>query len=241
MSVIVSVTSVCNYQGRSSTKPTETAPFIHRETPSVSLLTGETKLNFMIQHMINCTTADQPEMLARERQPRYRQDGFTMIELMVVVAILAALASLAAPSFRDMVEGYRVRQAIEEMTSTVYFARSEAIKRGGNISVRRNCATGDADDWDCGWIVFTDADNNGSLNGTDVILQTFPILNNMNVVNIGGGAFFRVNRWGQPNSLGAASFAINPKPTGVSSRHASALCMSSGGRLRVEKNTATCA
>lgn len=160
---------------------------------------------------------------------------------MVVVAILAILASLAAPSFRDMLEGYRVRQAIGEMTSTIYFARSEAIKRGGNISVRRNCATGLADDWDCGWIVFTDADNSGTLNGTDVILQTFPVLNNMNVVNIGGGAFFRVNRWGQPNSLGAASFAINPKPTGVSSRHASALCMSSGGRIRVEKNTATCA
>lgn len=187
------------------------------------------------------STAQQLETSASARQRCASPNGFTMIELMVVVAIVAVLASLAAPSFRDMVEGYRVRQAVEEMTSTIYFARSEAIKRGGNVSVRRNCATGDNDDWDCGWIVFTDADNSGTLNGTDVILQTFPILNNMNVVNIGGGAFFRVNRWGQPNSLGAASFAINPKPAGVSSRHASALCMSSGGRVRVEKNTATCA
>lgn len=191
--------------------------------------------------MSSCTYAHQTETLTPKRQLRSRQRGFTMIELMVVVAIVATLASLAAPSFRDMVEGYRVRQAIEEMTSTIYFARSEAIKRGGNISVRRNCATGDTDDWDCGWIVFTDADNSGTLNGVDAVLQTFPALNNMNVVNIGGGAFFRVNRWGQPNSLGAASFAINPKPIGVSSRHASALCMSSGGRLRVEKNSATCA
>ncbi|MFN4118451.1 GspH/FimT family pseudopilin [Acidovorax sp.] len=186
-------------------------------------------------------TDQQPQTAASARQFCACQDGFTMIELMVVVAIVAVLASLAAPSFRDMVEGYRVRQAVEEMTSTIYFARSEAIKRGGNVSVRRNCTTGDNDDWDCGWIVFTDADNSGTLNGADVILQTFPVLNNMNVVNIGGGAFFRVNRWGQPNSLGAASFAINPKPAGVSSRHASALCMSSGGRVRVEKNTATCA
>lgn len=163
-----------------------------------------------------------------------------MIELMVVVAIMAVLAGLAAPSFRDIVEGYRVRQAIEEMTSTIYFARSEAIKRGGNVSVRRNCTGGAADEWDCGWIVFTDANDDGVLNGTDAILQTYPALSNMNVVSRANSSVFRVNRWGQPNSLGAASFAINPKPNGVSSRHASALCISSGGRLRVEKNTATC-
>ena len=63
------------------------------------------------------------------------QQGFTAIELMVVVSIVAILAALAAPSFTPLIERWRVRSAIEHLTSTLYFARSEAIKRGGGITI----------------------------------------------------------------------------------------------------------
>ncbi|WP_083235427.1 GspH/FimT family pseudopilin [Acidovorax sp. RAC01] len=172
----------------------------------------------------------------RVRKPR----GFTAIELMVVVAIVAILASLAGPSFRDLTDGFRVRAASEEVTNTIYFARSEAIKRGGLISVRKNCGTGTSQEWECGWVVFTDANNDGAVNGADAILQTFSAQSNVNVMHISNSAFYRVDRWGQIAGLGAASFAITPKSLGSSSRHATALCISAGGRIKATKETVTC-
>jgi type IV fimbrial biogenesis protein FimT len=62
---------------------------------------------------------------------RHFSRGFTAIELMVTVAILAVLAGIAAPSFNPIIERWRVRQVSEELQSTLYFARSEAVKRGG--------------------------------------------------------------------------------------------------------------
>lgn len=74
------------------------------------------------------------------------QRGFTAIELMVTVAILAVLTTLAAPSFTPLMERWRVRQAAEELQSTIYCACSETVKRGGSVTVVTN--TGD---WFHGW------------------------------------------------------------------------------------------
>ncbi len=170
--------------------------------------------------------------------------GFTVIELMVVVSIMGVLAALAGPSFKDLIDGWRVRSAVEELSSTIYFARSEAIKRGGNVSVRKNCSGGLAQEWQCGWIVFTDANFNGALNPgapqSDTVLQTFSAQTEVTVNNINNRAFFKLNRWGQIDALGVASFSITPNPLGTSSRHASALCVSSGGRIQVTKDTVAC-
>ncbi|AVO42116.1 GspH/FimT family pseudopilin [Simplicispira suum] len=175
---------------------------------------------------------------------RPHEQGFTAIELMVVVAIVAILAALAGPSFRDLIDGWRVRSAVEEITSTIYYARSEAIKRGGRVSVRKNCGVGTAQEWKCGWIVFTDTNENGVLNtggaNPDVILQTYSAQQGVNVNHLRNSAFFTLNRWGQINGLGAASFSFTPEGLGSSSRHASALCVTSGGRIKTTKDTVSC-
>lgn len=58
-----------------------------------------------------------------------------MVELLVVVAVLGILASLAVPSFRSLIQSQQVKNASFEMFSLLSLARSEAIKRNSNVTI----------------------------------------------------------------------------------------------------------
>lgn len=175
--------------------------------------------------------------------------GFTAIELLIVITILAVLTALAGPSFGPLIERWRTNQAVNNMTSTLYAARSEAIKRGGKVSVRKiangteGCTFASTNqEWSCGWVIFVDADEDGNLDAGEEVLQTFQAPTNVDVMNLaaGGIASFQVNRWGRINNFGAASFAITPRSTGAASPAATAICVSAGGRIRTVKGSVTC-
>ena len=89
--------------------------------------------------------------------------GFTAIELLVVIAVLAVLAALAAPSFVPLMEKWRVRQVSEALQSSLYFARSEAIKRGGGVAIHKLPNAGTSADWSSGWQICIDANNNNNI------------------------------------------------------------------------------
>lgn len=168
------------------------------------------------------------------------QRGFTMIETMVVVAIMATLMTLAAPSLTPIVEGWRVRQAAEGLLSTMYFARSEAVKRNGNVIIRKEpstdtsaCTAGTGNtDWGSGWFVFVDADSNGVLDGGEEVLQRFASPTNVSVTRTGGGNCIEINRWGLVNGV-LPSFGMKPYGKAETETSVRGICMSSGGRIRI--------
>lgn len=75
--------------------------------------------------------------------------GFTLIELMVTLAILGVLLSLALPSFRTFIGQQRLKAASFELQSALLMARSEAIKRG--VSGVVTVSAVDATNWGKGW------------------------------------------------------------------------------------------
>lgn len=166
--------------------------------------------------------------------------GFTAVELMVALSIVAILATLAAPTFNLLIERWRVRDAVESMRSTLLLARSEAIKRGGGISIQKlpkttpGCSLANTNqEWGCGWFVFEDRNNDGKWQVSEPRLQTVTTPININVIHNSGGTSIKVDRYGMMSGLNAKGFAFAPEPAGISSPATRGLCMSSGGRIRV--------
>jgi len=96
--------------------------------------------------------------------PALGAGGFTIIELMIVMVVLAALIAIAAPSLRTMIVGNAVRSVTGDLLSDIAMSRSEASKRSQRVvlcaSTNQNTCTGSTS-WALGWISFVDADNNG--------------------------------------------------------------------------------
>jgi type IV fimbrial biogenesis protein FimT len=78
-------------------------------------------------------------------RPR-NESGFTLMELMVTVSISAILLAIGAPSFSSFVLSQKVSAASSDVTSMLTFARSEAIKRNGNVVVTQKSGG-----WQNGW------------------------------------------------------------------------------------------
>lgn len=85
---------------------------------------------------------------------RHKNAGFTLLESMIVVAVIGILAGIAIPSYQDMIETNRLKQAIESFQSDMQFARTEAIKRSRNVKVSHK--KGDAGAWCYGLAVDDD-------------------------------------------------------------------------------------
>lgn len=72
-------------------------------------------------------------------------DGFTLIELMVVIAVVAVLLTVAGPSYQKLIERNRLKEASQAFKSDLQFARMEAIKRSRNVFFSRTA--GNAGAW----------------------------------------------------------------------------------------------
>ncbi|MDH5206714.1 MAG: GspH/FimT family pseudopilin [Hylemonella sp.] len=81
-------------------------------------------------------------------RPSRRVGGFTLIELMIVVGMMAVILGLAVPSFQSFIVGQRVKTASFSFASAAVLTRSEAIKRNQDVVL-----TAAAGGWKDGWSV----------------------------------------------------------------------------------------
>lgn len=98
--------------------------------------------------------------------------GFTLVELMITIAVLAVLAALAAPSFAGLIERNRLAGAANEVVSALQTARMEAIRRGSSVVL---CPSADGavcsgDDWSR-IVIFVDADGDNAVDAGETIVR----------------------------------------------------------------------
>jgi type IV fimbrial biogenesis protein FimT len=117
---------------------------------------------------------------------RYKSAGFTLLELMIVVAIVAVMTRLAAPSFKYLIQSNTMSGTVNSFLSDMRFARSEAIRRGGVVELCRsnspeastpvcNGTTGATNGWVTGWFIWYDLNDNGTVDTNEVLRVQAPI------------------------------------------------------------------
>lgn len=127
--------------------------------------------------------------------------GFTLIELMITLVVVAILLAVGIPSFQTIFETNRLATQANELVTAVNLARSEAIKRGVNVTVRANAAG-----FQTGWCIHINDNCTAAAN----ILRQYPAMNQM-AVNSGGVLVLEFNGQGQKASpAGEVSILLSP-------------------------------
>ena len=114
-----------------------------------------------------------------------KHTGFTLIELMVMLAVLAIVMSVGMPQLTIFFKGSRMVTNTNDLLGGLHAARSAAIKEGGRVTI---CKSSNADSasptcsttagWEDGWFVYVEGTNVGNVVGT---------------YNTNDGAILRVN------------------------------------------------
>lgn len=174
--------------------------------------------------------------------------GLSLVEVLVCIAILGTLASLAASPFRSMLTQHRIAGVRTELTAAIQWARWEALRRNTPVTLirRSDCATPllHNDDWHCGWhLVAGQPTTSASVLDEAEILQTFSVPNGLRLLHPGGGQGLQFARSGYP-VLVAHKFVLgipaNARSGVAITRHTTTLCMNRTGRVRTIEGETTC-
>jgi type IV fimbrial biogenesis protein FimT len=176
--------------------------------------------------------------------------GFTLIEVLVVIAIVGILVGLAAPSFSSMIRSSGMTSTVNTFLADMRYARSEAIRRGGGVvmcrssnpeAVNPTCGTGSIVGWESGWIIFHDLDGNVNKAATEPLLRAEGPITAVNTITEPGPATkFKFNATGRLPGVATSILFGSGAQFGATEQRT--ICVNFGGRARIngDGNTYPC-
>ncbi|MBI2728980.1 MAG: GspH/FimT family pseudopilin [Polaromonas sp.] len=184
----------------------------------------------------------------------HKPGGFTLLEVVVVMAIIAIMTALAAPGIIGLIQSNSVASNVNTFMADIRFARSEAVRRGGAVVMCRSddpeaaaptCGTGSGpgnNGWVSGWIIFEDRD--GSQNYTSagdqaqLLKVQGPIVNLDSIVEASSTKFQFTATGRMKNLTSATSLQFGSNMPNTRQR---VVCVNGSGRVRIAGDgTASC-
>lgn len=162
------------------------------------------------------------------------QTGFTLIEAIAVLAIVAILAGLGGPRLGRLLDGHRANAALNALTADLALARMVAIARGEAVTAcpsRDGAACIEEGDWTQGWLVFVDRDRDRRLGRDEQLLSVHQAMRvpNLQLRSTAGRATLRYLPSGFSSGSNATVSAC------LDGRLHAALVVNNTGRVRVER------
>ena len=179
-------------------------------------------------------TLDSP--IANTAFPKPAQAGFTLIELMVVLAVAIIIGAIGVPSMYQLIASNRLSTYTNELVGGINLARSEAIKRGQRVVLCKSSDGVDCDanaQWSDGWIIFEDRNGTRStVNNGEVIRIHGPVSDAVTITFTGftNNDLIEFNALGRPTTLNG-TFSVRDNNGSVVGRN---IIISTSGRLRTE-------
>lgn len=127
-------------------------------------------------------TGETKKLWLKARSFAPRQSGFSLIELLIILVLLATFAAIAMPNFQRLIASNRLESATDELISQLQFARSEAVIRNRLVTVENT--SGQSQRWDRGLRIYTAGDFTASRtysSSTDTLVREHGGLNQPSV------------------------------------------------------------
>lgn len=166
-----------------------------------------------------------------------RVQGFSLVELMVVIAIVGVLMGVAVPALRDLLVTQKMKSAALDVLTTVMFAKGEAMKRGTDISIKAP-----SNDFNNGWCVIfgtaADCDPASPATGVMYIQPAISTLAVDWIFPASGSRVITFNRAGRMSSHGQVRFRVSD-PAGAGTMRCVNINVS-GGVTQAAATSGTC-
>lgn len=165
-----------------------------------------------------------------------RENGFTLIELMIAVGLTGLLLSMAVPALDIFVSNARQTGAINDFVSTIHQARSTAVTTNTRVTICPSAGGTDCESvgWNAGWIMFSDPDSDRKVDTDETVLAASGAVDGLTIQSSQFGTFlmYRPNGRVMNASLNGSSGAFTVCDDRGAS-HAKVMIIDLSGRPRL--------